>query len=158
MVWANCVKFCPSAIAPQTSITLPCLNLFRWRGTVSLYEKGNITSFLETKGQINKAFTSVIYKCCSQTLKQWLQLKITLVKVLFNWAQTPAFRSIETSTNSHFKQPVCIFGWILLVAACSAVTTWKEKFPLCLSLPAQFLVRLPCRRFISRRLTVDNRW
>ena len=60
MVWANCVKFCPSAMALQTSITLPCLNLFRQRGTVSLYEKGNITSFLETKGQFNIAFTSVI--------------------------------------------------------------------------------------------------
>ena len=60
MVWANCVKFCPSAMALQTSITLPCLNLFRRRGTVSLYEKGNITSFLETKGQFNITFTSVI--------------------------------------------------------------------------------------------------
>ena len=39
-----------------------------------------------TRGQFNKTFTRVIYKCsyCSQTLKQWLHLQITRVKVLLN--------------------------------------------------------------------------
>ena len=43
-------------------------------------------------GQFNKTFKSVIYKCsyCFRILKQWLHLKITLVKVLLNWPMVAA--------------------------------------------------------------------
>ena len=68
----------------------------------------------------------------SQTIEQWPHLKITLVEGLFNGAQIPTL-SFEAVTNSQPKQPVCIFGWIFLVAACSTVTSWKEKSPLLLS-------------------------
>ena len=38
------------------------------------------------RGQFFKSFTSVIYKCncCFQTLKQWVYIQVTGVKVLLN--------------------------------------------------------------------------
>ena len=68
----------------------------------------------------------------SQTIEQWPHLKITLVEGLFNGAQIPTW-SFETVTNS---QPNGVYIWLdFLGLACSTVTSWKEKFPLCPCLP-----------------------
>ena len=61
---------------------------------------------IQTGGQFNKTFRSVIYKCshCFRVWKQWLHLINYTVKVLFNWPRDFFFVSCDQGWS--FRGPV----------------------------------------------------